>query len=256
MKNILILIVLVAFSACGNGKTTKSQPPAEDSLSNEKNIESAGVFDESNPMSVLITQYSPEQIKKLLGKSAPEDVRDLFVLLPDTLCYDYSAADRLKVARGQRVGEYGGMALSEESNIANGYIELSGAWEGIWEMFAKKENNTWWIALNQQFCGSICYTHYANTYTFENGRLIQHFDANLAGYQDIWPELFIDFEQLTKTQKQQATNTWEENKEYDCVLFRLPRDGKTITMYIDKEPYVGSGIPENAFKEVSKEIWK
>ncbi|MDD3738657.1 MAG: hypothetical protein PHP31_05125 [Lentimicrobiaceae bacterium] len=209
---------------------------------------------ENDPFREVIAEYSPEQIKQLIEKSEPQDVRDLFVLLPDDLCYEYSATDRKKVAQGERVGEYGGIAIGE-LDVKNGYFDLSGAWEGIWEMFAKKQDNTWWIAVNQQYCGPMCYTHIANTYTFENGKLIQHSYANLAGYQDVWLELFIDMDKLTEAQKKQANDIWEENG-FESVLFSLPRDGKTITMYIENEPYIEIGIPENAFKEIKKNIFE
>jgi len=202
----------------------------------------------------VIVNYSPEEIKQLLGKTEPESVLDLFVLLPDSFCYDYSAADRLKIAQGERVGEYGGMALGE-TDIPNGYINLSGAWEGIWEMFARKEGDGWRFALNQQFCGPVCYTHMADTYTYQDGTITLQGYANLAGYQDVWVELFIDFDQLNEQQKEQANSIWQEMG-YDSVLFRLPRDGKTITMHIDPLPYLDAEIPESAIKEVTAVMWE
>lgn len=133
-------------------------------------------------------------------------------------------------------------------------------------MFAKKIDGIWSIALNEQNCGASCVTVLEKWYAYDNGKLFSQRYANLAGYQDLWPELFIDFGQLTETQKQEAMAIWErdirsgENEEdailFSNVLFRLPRDGKIITMYIDKEPYTEVGIPESAFKVVSKEIWE
>lgn len=258
MKPTLFLITLLVlfFSCMGQGGSSdKHAKNAGNEIASE-NIESDNYAntDEDDPFSQLIAEYSPQQLKQLLGKAEPQDVRDFLALLPDSLCYDYSAADRKKVAQGERVGDFGGMALGEV-DTSNGYLNLSGAWEGTWEMFAKKMNGTWWVAVNQQYCGPMCYTHIANTYTFKNGTLTRHTHANLAGYQDVWAELFIDFEQLTESQKKQVNEIWEENG-MNAVLFRLPRDGKTITMYIDMLPYLDAEIPETAVKEVTAEIWQ
>lgn len=246
-----LFILLIALLSCGgskkeNGNSNDEQNPVEETQPEVETI------DEDNPFETLVASYSPQQLRQLLGKTEPQDVRDFLALLPDSLCYDYSAADRRKVAQGERVGEFGGMALGEV-DIANGYLNLSGAWEGTWEMFAKKEGKTWRIAVNQQYCGPMCYTHIAETYTFEDGKLTQHNYANLAGYQDVWVELFIDFDQLTQEQQDAARRVWEENNN---VLFRLPRDGKTISMYVDALPYFDEGIPEEAFKEVTAVMWE
>lgn len=251
MKTVTITLILaIMLLSCGGGKT---KDKTEISGNMEDIVQSVGI-DDDDPFSEVIIQYSPQQLKQLLGKAEPQDVRDFLVLLPDSFCYNFSAADRKRVAQGERVGDYGGLALGEV-DIPNGYLNLSGAWEGSWEMFAKKVDGTWRLAINQQYCGPACYTHIADTYTFENGTLTRHTYANLAGYQDVWVELFVDFDQLTEAQQKQANEIWDENG-IDAVLFRLPRDGKTITMYIDMFPYLDAEIPETAFKEITAEIYQ
>jgi len=217
-------------------------------------------YEEEDPFSEVVAQYSPEQLKKLLGKTEPTDVRDLFILLPDELCVKYAnttQADRQAMAKGKFKGETNRMWI-DEIDLAHGYLDLDGivmGFEGGWEMFAKKIDGVWWIAVNEQNCAAMCFTLHANTYTFKNGTLTRHTEANLAGYQDVWAELFIDFDQLTEKQKEQVNKIWE-NHGIEDVLFKLPRDGKTITMYVDKLPYLEAEIPETALKKVKKEIWK
>ena len=115
-------------------------------------------------------------------------------------------------------------------------------------------DGNWWIAVNGQFCGPFCITHIANSYSLQDNHLIHHTDANLAGYQDVWVELFIDFDRLTPQQQEAARKIWEENG-YESVLFKLPRDGKTVTMYIDELPYLDEEIPSEAFRQITNKIW-
>lgn len=200
----------------------------------------------------FLSNYTPEQLQQLIGKTEPHDVRDFLALIPAESCFNYSVEERQKLMQGKGVGEFSGVQIGEH-DAKNGYLNLVGPFEGIWEMFAKKINEIWWIAVNQQFCGPLCYTYIANTYMlFPDGDFLQSHEANLAGYQDVWLELFLDLEQLSSEQQKQAKEAWEESR---GVLFQLPRDGKTITMYIDPLPYLDNNIPESAFRKISVEIW-
>ncbi len=206
-----------------------------------------------NPFSEVVATYSPDELKRLIGKESPENIGDLFLLLPDQDCFEIQASDRKQMLKGKKIGEWDQMTVGE-LDVKNRYLNISGAYEGSWEMFAKREGELWWIAVNYQSCVPLCQTEIASTYTFSNGTLTLHTDANLAGYQDLWPELFIDFGKLNKQQQQAARRVWEEN-EY-AVLYRLPRNGKTITMYLEQQPYLDEDIPENAFIEVTAEMWQ
>ncbi|NLX67360.1 MAG: hypothetical protein GXZ19_11465 [Bacteroidales bacterium] len=211
-----------------------------------------------NPFSTVVAEYTPEQIKQLLGKSAPENVKDLFPLLsPEDIFFGLKAEERKQLVKQKKyVTESGSMTfLVNETETGENYLSFIGTFEGIWEMFAKKKGDTWWIAVNSQFCGALCYTHIANCYTFHNNRLTLHTDANLAGYQDVWPELFIDFDQLTADQQETVKKIWDK-KLNELILFNLPRDGKTITMYIDELPYLDEDIPYEVFKKVETDIWE
>ncbi len=256
-----ILFIAFIMIGCGGAKAEKSENGEEQAdtiLNNDSDNESLNIvsvdnyFDEDDPLSELIVQYAPKQLKQIIGKTEPKDVRDLFLLLPDTdflLYFNTSVEQRKRLLKGEET-EY---VKLYDIDVKNGYI--SSGYEGTWEMFAKKIDGIWWIAVNESNCGEYCYTVQAKTYTYSEGKLVQRNYANFAGYQDVWIELFIDFSQLTESQQKLAKSIWEENGR-DSVLFRLPRDSKTITMYIESYPYIEAGIPESAIKEISTEIWR
>ncbi|MGI6572814.1 MAG: hypothetical protein ACOX19_05260 [Fermentimonas sp.] len=279
----LLLVLAVTVVGCGGGKkggkidgTNKANDTTRltESASNESNPTSeSGVtddtrlaeFDEDDPFSELIVQYTPAQLKKIIGKAEPEDVTDLFLLLPDTdflLYFNFTAEQRKEMLKGETI-QY--VELSD-IDVKNGYI--SSGYEGTWEMFAKKIDGVWWIALYENNCGEYCSTVQAKTYTYGEGKLVQRNHANLAGYQDVWVELFVDFDQLTEEQRELANGIWEAQQEAERdsweenngvnsgLLFRLPRDGKNITMYVEAYPYTEAGIPESAIREVTTAIWE
>lgn len=262
---IILLILAIALVSCGGGKADKTENvvnaekqsamTSDSDAADEHGFSDVGIdnyFDEDDPFSELIVEYTTGQLKQIIGKTEPKDVTDLFLLLPDTdflLYFNTTVEQRKKMLKGEAT-EY---VKLHDVDVRNGYI--SSGYEGIWEMFAKKIDGIWWIAVNENNCGEFCSTIQAKTYTYSEGKLVQRNYANLAGYQDIWVELFIDFDQLTSAQKKHANDIWEDNGR-DNVLFRLPRDGKTITMYIESYPYIEAGIPESAIKEVTKDLWQ
>lgn len=264
MKKVSIVLILAfALMSCGGGKTAKageaerhsettvnSDATSEEELSG---ISSENYFDENDPLSELIVEYTPEQLKQIIGKAEPKDVRDLLLLLPDTdflLYFNFDVEQRKKMLKGETISHIN----IDKIDVRNGYI--SSGYEGTWEMFVKKIDGIWWIAVYENNCGEFCSTVQAKTYTYSEGKLVQRNHANLAGYQDLWVELFVDFSQLTKEQQRQANKVWNELDKVSDVLFKLPRDGKTITMYVESEYYTEVGIPEEAIREVKKEIWK
>ena len=207
-------------------------------------------IDENDPLSELIVQYSQAELKEIIGKVEPSDVRDLLLLLPETdflFYFNFTAAQRKAMLNGETINH---VQLSEV-DVPNGYIQSG--FEGVWEMFAKKIDGVWNILVYENNCAEYCSTVLAKTYVYYNGKLYQQHHANLAGYQDVWIELFIDLDQLNATQKETANALWEGTTSNN-VLFRLPRDGKTITMHIDANCYTDAGIPESAIKEVKVEL--
>jgi hypothetical protein len=148
---------------------------------------------EGDPLSETIAQYSPAQLKEIIGKTEPQDVTDLFLLLPDTdflLYFNFTVEQRKElIQKGKTAFAFTGGDIELEMDVENGY--LASGYEGGWEMFAKKVDGVWWIAVYENNCGEYCGTIQAKTYTFDAGKLVRHEHANLAGYQDVWLELFF-----------------------------------------------------------------
>ena len=209
----------------------------------------------NDPFVQVVASFDSRELIRLLGKREPESIADLFLLLPDDVCFDLSVDKRKRMLDGEKVGEWSQMSIGQK-NIENRYLSLSGAFEGTWEMYAQQDDGFWLVAVNYQSCGPRCVTDFAQSYIFEDRRLLSISYANLAGYQDYWVELFIDFDKLTVEQTESVKEIWDENSDIQDILFRLPQDGKRITMYIDNLPYLDVDVPNDTFREVTAEMWK
>lgn len=208
-----------------------------------------------DPFVKVEAAFDNRELIDLLGKREPEDITDFFLLLPDDVCFGLTVEERQKMVKGEDIDGWSQMSFGKK-DIENRYLNLSGAFEGTWEMYAQQEENFWLVAVNVQFCGPFCITHLGQSYMFENRRLMSTSYANLAGYQNYWTELFIDFDKLTPEQAEHAKMVWNEYSDVENILFRLPQDGKNITMYIDNLPYLDYDIPVEALNEVTAEMWK
>lgn len=206
-----------------------------------------------DPFVAVVGYLDSEELMALFGKREPEDITDFFLLIPDDDCFGLTVDERKKMVQGERLDGWSQMAIGEK-DIKNRYLNLSGAFEGKWEMYAEEVEDVWMVAVNVQFCGPFCITHLGDSFLYENRRLMKVSYANLAGYQNFWPELFFDFDKLTSEQIDKVEEIWVDDS--SAILFDLPRDGKTITMYVDNLPYLEEDIPEEAFKVVKTEMWK
>lgn len=254
MKHLTLFIAalfLLTMAGCKQGKASIKNEESE----RMENVEMEEINNDDidyGPFTQLVAQFTPEQLQEIIGKPQPEGVRDLLLLLPDDDCFNTSIADRRKALAGERVGE-DRLGIGEANTQ---YLNLTGIFEGTWEMYALQKGKRWHIAVNQQECGPLCLTTIAHEYSFLEGKLLRHSAANLAGYQDAWPELFIDFDQLTTQQQEAVHSIWNGNNEQmNMILFRLPRRGNNISMYIDPLAFSDAGVPESAFKEVEAEMW-
>ena len=96
----LLLVFAVMVAGCGGGKAGKEPGATDKTVDTTLSTESASdeddrksgpeatddarlaEVDEDDPFSELIVQYTPAQLKKIIGKAEPKDVIDLFLLLP------------------------------------------------------------------------------------------------------------------------------------------------------------------------------
>ncbi|MDO5666698.1 MAG: hypothetical protein Q4G44_02620 [Alcaligenaceae bacterium] len=206
-------------------------------------------YSSEDPLVELVAQYTPEQLNQRIAKAKPADIRDLLLLLPDSdflFYFNFDATQRKQLLAGETVS----YVTISEIDVAHGYLQSG--YEGIWEMIAKAEGDAWQIALHERNCGQYCYTVMQKSYRYQDGKLFAQHAATIAGFQDYWPELFIDFEQLTQEQKDTARQIWEDHG-IEGVLYNLPRDGQSpIVVYLDEARYTDAGIPESALMEVTE----
>lgn len=86
-----LAFLLIVIIGCGRGKNDGSkvnnkanvvEKPVHNSMDVSEIAEDN--FTDDDPFSELIVQYSPQQLQQILGKKEPQDVIDLFLLLPES----------------------------------------------------------------------------------------------------------------------------------------------------------------------------
>ena len=98
-KTILpVFLALFALSGCTGGNANPKQAGSKTvhskEVSNSPELEEGeesgigGNYNDDNPFTTLMAEYTPQQIRQLIGKTTPENVRDLFVLLPDDAFFE------------------------------------------------------------------------------------------------------------------------------------------------------------------------
>ncbi|NLO70746.1 MAG: hypothetical protein GX102_07400 [Porphyromonadaceae bacterium] len=271
MRPIEIALILISgvWIACSSttikNKSEKSDCPQPtgiwrgESVEEERHISSSDSNnnEEDNPLEVEILSYTVNELKQRLGKAQPENIKDLFLLLPDDLAFGFSLDERKQMLDGEKVG--GGVEMGiGDLDLKNHYLNFQGNYTGNWEMCTNRKDDFWLFAVNYHECGQYCSTQYAKMLSYENGVIKELRYANLAGYQDLWPELFFDFSKLTDEQTEFVKEEWDKFNSEDFethILFNLPRDGKIITMYIDQLFFEEMLLPYEAFKSVENELW-
>lgn len=114
-----------------------------------------------DPFVELVAQYTPEQLNQLIAKTEPADIRDLLLLLPDSdflFYFNFDVAQRKQLLAGETVSH----VTLNEIDVTNGYLQSG--YEGLWEMIAKAEGETWHIALAESHCAQYCHTVMQKSY--------------------------------------------------------------------------------------------
>jgi hypothetical protein len=209
--------------------------------------------EDPNPFVETVARYTPAEVRQVLGRAEPESVSDLFLLLPDDL-FNLDVASRRRILRAGRAGDDGTITL-EKRDDANGYLCVTVAGWGFFEVFACREpGGAWSIATNTQMRIPETRTVAAGTYFWSSGELEIFTGADIAGAQDYWPEMFINFAALTGEQASTARAIYENHP--SDVLYRLPQRGLAVTSYIDPQPYIDAGIPRGGvFKQIQSYIF-
>jgi hypothetical protein len=156
---------------------------------------------------------------------------DLYRKLPgkDALLGNVKSREQMiqNFKNGKGTGDlYVGFDVVDEKN---GFLNITGAFEGIWEMcYWNMANNIKLVAVYQQECGPVCAINVFKFYRYENDKLVEEQIHNvIPEYEDIYDAFFIDGDTSKKKLDDQDIIA--------TLLFRLPRKGKDIIAMFGNE---------------------
>lgn len=111
----------------------------------------------------------------------------------------------------------------------NGFLSVTGAMEGQWEMCYWNIENEKLIAIYFQGCGPVCYIEEFKFFILQDNKLLeQKTEDIIPGYATLYDDFFINY----------SENTTKELKEKDIIatlLFKIPRKGKDIIALFGNE---------------------
>lgn len=239
------LCVIFLLTAC-NGKSKAEKAESEEVDSTE--IVRAKY--EGDPYVEVIKSYSKEDLLNLIGKDKVESVKDFFMLLPmgDVLTDADEAtytADRQKLLEGETINEL----KVNPNNLSDEYLQIIGAFEGLYEIRAYKSlDGTLGLLLNFHTCGPICANELTKSYFIEGNTLILYSGASIAGLQDIWLDMFVDTTKLSDEVREEAERVLQEQIPTG-ILYKLPESGEEdIEVYVNDQYFYEVGVPEDAIK--------
>lgn len=186
---------------------------------------------------LALKTYTNDELLRLLGHQSPESVRDFFLLLPDSLIFEKTGEERKQIL-GDGHDHY---KVFEETER---YINLTGPFEGEWEIYHSPHIPGW--ALNYRGCGPACETLQAHTYIFNNNTLYQ--SERFGFISKISIDDLVDKTDLNASQRDALVKTWLSLGK--AVLYDLPRQNDSLSVYLDPLFYLDDGIPYTVFKKL------
>ncbi|MDO5036574.1 MAG: hypothetical protein Q4D93_06410, partial [Porphyromonas sp.] len=203
------------------------------------------------PSEELINKFSPDDLERLIGHEQVLTIGDCFVLLPDKVCMNTSATERRAMQVEGYTPEISYNAVLHEMNQQ--YLRMGPVFEGEWEMYAVEERDQLWhIAVTMKDCGPVC-VETVYEFVYDNGALYQRKPAQLTAFQSITPDMFINFDLLSKEEADSIIDDWQEMTPPEgypsCILHQLPKEGSEILMYLETMLF-DTEIPDKALIEV------
>ncbi len=168
----------------------------------------------------------------ICAKSYSQNVLDFYLMLPDSVSV-FSKTDRTKMVEKYKAGvnEYyyqGDFRYWFDTvDVKNGYLRVSGAFEGTWEMcYWKKNNGTKMIGVSEISCGPICDSR-VSFYDYAQGKLIPLDLATILPQVD-----YNDYYDIPKIKSNNTPADFEKLKnEYSVAwTFRMPQKGLNIVV--------------------------
>mgnify|MGYP000882734079 CR=1 FL=1 len=157
-----------------------------------------------------------------------QSISDLYLLIPEEYSLGLSKDERKSLINVfEKPTEFKKNAelnyRIEELDVKNGYMRVSGAFEGIWEMcYWNLNDKSKMLATTMYTCGPLCMTEYIKFYHYNNGQIIE------IPFGKVIPNsFFIDLITLIKEEKtiKDIRPLYEEPIAF---VYYLPRKGKNI----------------------------
>lgn len=107
---------------------------------------------------------------------------------------------------------------------ANGFLEVNGAMEGVWQMCYWNLGDKKLVAVYAEGCGPLCDVETFKFFALENGKLKeQEIETIIPGYGSIYKNFCIAY-------TADLGNTLKKEDVLVTMLFELPRKGKNIVV--------------------------
>lgn len=154
-----------------------------------------------------------------------QSLYDFYIMLPDKVTLGNNAI-RKQMVKNHKAGikDIGGDIYFRLDVVdeKNGFLNVVGAFEGMWEMCYWNIENKKLIAVYMEGCGPVCYIEVFKFFIYDNGKLIpQEIESIIPGYKSIEKDFYTKYsENLIKELDKKDIRT--------SVLFRIPRKGKDI----------------------------
>lgn len=157
---------------------------------------------------------------------------DIYLMLPDKVALGDRVTREQMVKNHQTGNKKLGDNLHYRFDIVdekNGFLNVTGLFEGIWEMCYWNLGNKKLIAVYYQGCGPVCYIEEFKFFTLQNGKIQpQDIENVIPGYNTIYEDFFVDY----------SDNRKKELRDKDIIatlLFKIPRKGKDIIVLFGNE---------------------
>ncbi|MFZ6014424.1 MAG: hypothetical protein ACOYXT_29060 [Bacteroidota bacterium] len=160
-----------------------------------------------------------------------QNLFDLYTMLPD------GAAMGDKTVRAQMIKDHkaGVSDLNkvpyrfETVDEKNGFLSITGAFEGSWEMCYWNLGGDKLIAVYEQSCGPVCGVEKFNFYLLKGEKLTpQNTEVIIPGYKTIYNDFLLRNAEQTKKELEASDIT-------ATLLFKIPRQGKNILALFGNE---------------------
>lgn len=164
--------------------------------------------------------------------ASAQTLYDIYLMLPDKVGLG-DRAERQQMIRNHQMGNKKlGDKLYYRFDIVdekNGFLSVTGGFEGIWEMCYWNLKDRKLIAVYFQGCGPVCYIEEFKFFTLQNGKMQpQDIEEIIPGYKTIYEDFFINYSENRKKEL-------SDKHIIATLLFRIPRKGKDIIALFGNE---------------------